>query len=134
MTAIKAIHEVIYGKVAALGASLNIPVSYPGVNFTAPNAGRWLELIVLPNGSLNQPINSHSTPLPKGLFRVNVCTADPNGGSLPLFDTADTVAAAFPLGLPLLGHVVRIGGWPEIDDLMVNDGVMRVPVRMIYTS
>ena len=134
MTSIKAIHEAIYSHVGALGASLEIPVSYPGVNFTAPDAGRWLELIVLPNGNLNQPINSNSTPLPKGLFRVNVCSSSREDNSMTLFATADTVAAAFPLGLPLLGHVVRIGGWPEIDDLMVDDGVMRVPVRMVYTS
>ena len=134
MTTIKAIHEAIYGKVGALGASLNIPVSYPGVNFTAPDSSQWLELIVLPNGNLNQPINSNSTPLPKGLFRVNVCSGRREDNSTTLLETADTVAAAFPLGLPLLGHVVRIGGWPEIDDLMTNDGIMRVPVRMVYTS
>ena len=134
MTSIKTIHEAIYSYVGALGASLGTPVAYPGVNFTPPNAGRWLELIVLPNGNLNQPINSHSTPLPKGVFRVNVCLAAWDGDSKKPFEMADAVAAAFPLGLPLLGHVVRIGGWPEIDELMVNDGVMRVPVRMIYTS
>ena len=134
MTAIKAIHEAIYGQVGALGATLNIPVAYPSVNFTAPNSGQWLELVVLPNGNLNQPINSQSTPLPKGLFRVNVCSSLREDNSITLFDMADTVAAAFPIGLPLLGHVVRIGAWPEIDDLMVNDGVMRVPVRMAYTS
>lgn len=133
MTAIKAIHEAICSKVSALGASLSMLVSYPGVIFTAPDSSQWLEIIILPNGNLNQPINQHSTPLPKGLFRVNVCSSSREDNSITLFNAADTVAAAFPLGSELVGQV-RIGGWPEIDELMIYNGVMRVPVRMIYTS
>ena len=134
MTSIKAIHEAIYGYVGALGVIFGTPVAYPGVNFTPPDTGRWLELIVLPNGNLNQPINSHSTPLPKGLFRVNVCLAAWDGNSKKLFEMADAVAVAFPIGKPLLGNAVRVGGWPEVGALMANDGVMRVPVSITYTS
>lgn len=118
----------MFQRVQALG----LPTAYLGTKFNPPSSGQWLELIFLPNDNMASPVNANSTPMKRGIFRVNVCNRQ-NTGIIPLTITAESVKAAFPIASAIMPGI-KVSAWPVIKETLTDDGIMRIPVTVEYAA
>lgn len=94
-----AIYDAFAELLAAFAAQLSpaLTVAYPGVGFTPPTAGEWLELVWIPNETQNYGIADDGPSLLQGLAQVNVCYR-PGQGIVQGLALCDAVVAAFGKG------------------------------------
>lgn len=81
----------------AAGQSPALTVAYPGIGFTPPTAGEWLELVWIPNETQNYGIADDGPSLLQGLAQVNVCYR-PGHGIVRGLALCDAVVIAFAKG------------------------------------
>lgn len=98
-------------KLAAVASGKGVPVSFPGVPFTPPASGLWLEASWVPNEPLNYGTADDGPTLERGLALVNVC-GRPGGGVGPVLDLAEHVRHAFGKGTRFAG--VRVYSKPSV--------------------
>lgn len=93
------------------GFSPPLQVAFPGIGFTPPAAGMWLELQWVPNETVNYGMADDAPVLMQGLAQVGVCYR-PGGGLMAGLQLAGAVVAAFPKGTRI-ADLVRVyrKGW-----------------------
>lgn len=97
---------------AAFAAQFSPPLSvaYPGIGFTPPSAGQWLELVWIPNETENYGTADDDPSLLQGLAQVNVCYR-PGPGIVGGLALAKQVIAAFGKGTEFAGMRVYRKPW-----------------------
>tara|TARA_R110000824_G_scaffold37651_4_gene115758 strand:+ start:700 stop:1089 length:390 start_codon:yes stop_codon:yes gene_type:complete len=113
------------------GAALGLPIAYPSIKFTPPDAGNWLELSFMPNTGIDQGLQSDRT-IKQGLLQINI-GGKPNGGLIPLQIISDTVAAIFPKN-SILVDLVRISRSPYTTDIISLDDRQLLPLTIMYSE
>jgi hypothetical protein len=98
-------------------------VGYPGVNFTPPNSGQWLEVRFFPNETQNYGIADEGPHDHRGFFQVMVCER-PGGGITVGTMVADAVIAHFDKGTVV--EPARINRRPWLSN------IVHAPERTLY--
>ena len=113
-------------------ADLGYPIAWPGVDFTPPASGYWLEVSFFPNRGYDDGISASSTVTPEGIFQVNAVTR-PGGGVMGVGLVAAQVQAAFAKGTQVKDrvHVSRHPYQTEADKM---DDRMMIAVTIEYSG
>lgn len=126
-----------YGIRAALmqlvnDAGLGVLVSWPGVNFTPPDTGNWLEVRLFENEPTNYGMANDATETDRGILQV-AAVGRPGTGIIALDTLAQSIQAAFPKGTQILGPI-RVTRQPwRLGDIVEDDRV-KIPVTIYYSS
>lgn len=113
-------------------ADLNYPVAWPGVNFTPPTSGVWIEASFLPNSPIDEGIPNDSAVVPRGIFQINVNTR-PGSGMVGITTAAELVQSEFPKGTMLAGFV-RISQHPYLMSPITEGDRITLPVTIPYSG
>ena len=114
-----------------IAAGLSYPISWPGINFTPPTSGAWLEVTFLPNRGVDDRLANDGHVSPQGIYQI-VCVSRPQS-ELQLRTVAEQVMAAFPKGTPISGNV-RVGRHPYTGTLQTEDDRMSIAVTIEYSE
>ena len=110
----------------------NYPVAWPGVPFTPPASGIWIEPQVLPNQGLDNGLSASDAVVPQGLAQFIVWTR-PGGGMLAVTSAAEALAAAFPKN-GILSGLIRIQRAPWLTVLDSEPDKVGVLVTVPYSQ
>jgi hypothetical protein len=113
----------------AAGLSPALPVSWPGIHFTPPDEGSWLELRLFPNETQNYGLADDAPALHQGMLQVGVCTR-PGGGIVDALQVAGAVVAAFPKGTQV--GPVSVQRKPWISGVLTESDRIVHPVTIPY--
>lgn len=122
------IRSEIETRLAAVAATLNMPVAYQNVNFVKPQDGNFIEIFFLASTSLNRNV-AVTGVTNRGLFQINVY-GPLNTGMGDLEATAETIIAAFPV-LPKRG-TVSIDEPLSAGPSLIVDASMMIPITGRY--
>jgi hypothetical protein len=109
-----------------------VPVSYPGVGFTPPSAGIWLEVQWHPNRTVNYGMANEAPSLLRGFGRVLVCYR-PGQGIPDGLEMAQRVVDAFAKGTILAGNV-RVYRQPSIGPQLTDPERISHPVTVDWSG
>lgn len=113
-------------------AGFGVPISWPGVNFTPPNTGNWVEVTLFENEPTNYGIANDDEESPRGILQVTAC-GRPGRGLVALNTLAEQIQAAFPKGARIEGQI-RVTRQPwRLGDITEDDRV-KIPVSISYSS
>lgn len=115
----------------AAGLSPPLPVAYPGIPFTPPTTGEWLELAWFPNETQNYAMDNAAGAVHSGFFQVAACER-PGAGIMVGATLAGAVVSAFPKGTAFSGATVERKPW--ISSVLVMDEKLIYPVTVRYRS
>lgn len=107
------------------------PISWPGIDFTTPTTGYWIESSFFPNVGDQPGLAYDSAELKQGLFQVDVYTR-PGSGEIALQEQAQIVADAFPRGTFLIDRVRIIRAYLSAS-IKMDDRIF-IPVTIEYTG
>jgi len=113
-------------------AALGYPVAWPGIDFTPPSSGIWLEPMVMPNTGIDNGLAPTDGTVPQGLFQVSVFDR-PGRGILAVNRAADAVKAAFLKNATITG-LVRVQRNPWSFEIEPNGDRLSVIVTIPYTG
>ncbi|HEY7885456.1 MAG TPA: phage tail terminator-like protein [Cellvibrionaceae bacterium] len=113
-----------------IAASLGYGIAWPGIEFTPPATGFWLEVNHFPNRGRDEGLAYDSSYVPEGIIQVNVCDR-PGEGIIPANAIVDQLLAVFPKGETLSGSV-RISRKPYATERMDMDDRFMIPVVFEY--
>lgn len=114
-----------------IAAALPYTRSYPGLSFTPPDTGEWLEVTFLPNRGVDDRLANDGHVSPQGIYQI-VCVSRPQS-ELQLRAVAEQVMAAFPKGTPISGNV-RVGSHPYTGTLRSDADRMSIAVTIEYSE
>jgi hypothetical protein len=117
---------------ALTAASFGYPIGWPGVEFTPPGDGAWLEVAFFPNQGLDEGLPYNSSVTPMGLFQVSAATR-PGSGVIGLEAVADSIRGAFPRGT-VITSPVRVSRAPYNMQLIETDDKIFIPVSIPYAG
>lgn len=109
--------------------SPELPVAWPNVHFTPPDAGMWLEVRWFPNETFNYGIGNDGPSQLRGFFQVTCCDRA-GGGAFAVTALSDEVIAGFAKGT-VLGPV-RVERQPWASSALDADDRTVVPVTIRY--
>lgn len=113
-------------------AGFSEPISWPGVNFTPPDSGNWIEVRLFENEPTNYGMANDATETDRGLLQLAAC-GRPGKGMVALDTLARSIQAAFPKGTSIEGSV-RVTRQPwRLGDIVEDDRV-KIPVSIYYSS
>lgn len=124
------IKQAFFGLLNA--ANLGYPISWPGVNFTPPATGSWLEVMFFPNASLDNGLAYDSTKTPVGIFQVS-CVTRPGSGTIALGAMADQIRTTYAKGTTITGSV-RVVREPYDFELDAMDDRIKIVVSVEYSG
>jgi|GEM_PF-3856050 len=113
-------------------AELDYTIAWPGLNFTPPDSGIWLEVIFQPNTGIDNGLAADDGVVPRGLLTIMVMTR-PGSGIVGVQQAADSVMAAYPKNATLVG-LVRVSRAPQVFDLNMQDDRLGVAVSVEYSG
>ncbi len=108
-----------------------LPVAYPGIKFTPPQSGYWLEPLVF----RNQPIdgaNPDFAPLDRGVLQITVCMR-PGIGIVGLTNISNQIRSAFPKNTKF-SDGLKITATPYNLTVITEDDRIILPVSMTYST
>ncbi|MFB9112092.1 phage tail terminator-like protein [Xanthomonas arboricola pv. corylina] len=105
-----AIYDAFAGLVGAFAASIGLPCSYPGIGFTPPTSGSWLELQWFPNQTQNYGMEDDGPSLMQGFGQLAACYR-PGAGIMVGTQLTDQIIAAFGKGTTFAGMRVYRKPW-----------------------
>lgn len=112
---------------ATFAAAQGIPVAWPGVAFTPPQTGSWLEMAWFPNETMNLAFGAVSQY--RGFGQVSCCCR-PGPGDGVVLALADAVIDAFPKGTQL--GIARVERKPWASSELSAPDRIAVPVTVRY--
>lgn len=121
--------SAISSNARAIGQARSVPVAYPGVDFTPPDSGLWMELLVFWNGSQDYAVGR--VAVGRGFFRLMVCTR-PGAGLVPVTQLSEAIIAYFPKGT-LLGPA-RTDSTPSTGGPIITSDKLIIPVTVQFRS
>src|SRR5690625_7395350 len=83
-------------------AELDYTIAWPGLNFTPPDSGIWLEVIFQANTGIDNGLAADDGVVPRGLLTIVVMTR-PGSGIVSAQQAAARVMAAYRKNARLLG-------------------------------
>lgn len=92
-----AIYTSFAGLVASFAATNGLRCSYPGVGFTPPDSGAWLELQWFPNQTHNYGVGDDAPSLLQGFAQLSACYR-PGTGIVTGAQLSDSIITAFGKG------------------------------------
>lgn len=113
--------------VGAFAATRSLPVAYPGVPFTPPTSGEWLEVRWFPNEPVEYGTANDGPRLHRGFGQVSVCYR-PGRGIAPGEALAADVIEAFGKGTDI--GPVRVYKQPWQTGPLVQDERISHPVTI----
>lgn len=132
MTTITDLKTAIFQAANAFANIHSLPISFPGISFTKPTSGEWLELSVIPN-DFDYGINE-SRKFRRGIVQINVCGIKDKSGDLALQAIADLAETIYPMGTVIL-DAVRITTNPTTEAAIVrNNTDYIIPVSFEYSE
>jgi len=108
------------------------PIGWPGLEFTAPTTGPWLEVQFMPNQGIDNGLAPTDVTVPQGIFQVNVF-ARPGDGIIGMNEIADEVKALYPKNATITG-LVRVQRNPWSMEIEADPDRMMVMVTIPYTQ
>lgn len=133
----RAIFNAFCGKIATFAISgspsLNLPVSYPGIAFTPPDTGQWLEVLAFWNGGGDLGLEAGSDAYDQGFFRVMICGRT-GAGLGKIQDIADDLRGEFPINTKFGG--ARTERTPTFGGPITDDArkVIYIPMTVRWRS
>lgn len=115
--------------VATVAAGLGLPVSYPGVQFTPPASGGWVEIAAHWNGS--EPYALGRTSVELGFFRVLVNWRT-GRGPMPAQDAAEAIVSSIPKGSTFA--TARTDREPSISGMLVDPDRLILPITVRWRA
>ena len=112
--------------------ALGYPIGWPGLEFTAPTTGSWLEVQFMPNQGIDNGLAPTDATVPQGIFQVNVF-ARPGDGIIGMNEIADDVKALYPKNATITG-LVRVQRNPYSMQIEGDPDRMMVMVTIPYTG
>ena len=112
--------------------ALGYPIGWPGLEFTAPTAGPWLEVLFMPNQGIDNGLAPTDVTVPQGIFQVNVF-ARPGDGIIGMNEIADEIKALYPKNATITG-LVRVQRNPYSMQIEGDPDRMMVMVTIPYTQ
>lgn len=107
-----------------------LPVAWPGVNFTPPQTGAWLEVAWFPNETVNLALGNDGSQL-RGFGQVSCCVR-PGAGIVSPLSIAEAVIAALPKGTAL--GVATVEKRPWASNVLVADDRISTYVTIRYSG
>ncbi len=130
MTTNTALKTAIFQAVNTFATTNSLPCSFPGVSFTKPATGEWLELSVVTNDrdfGLNDSIKFR-----RGIVQINVCGIKDRSGDLALQAIADLIESGWQRGDVLTGGI-RVSTNPLVEEAIIRDSTDYIlPVSFEY--
>lgn len=114
-----------------VAAALGYPISWPGIDFTPPDAEEWLEVRFLPNVAIDQWIANDSDTSPRGIYQIEVFSRPQS--ELKIQAIVEAVQAVFPKGTSISGNV-RVSRPPYASALDIEPDRMSVAVTIKYSE
>jgi hypothetical protein len=111
-------------------ANFGYEIAWPGVDFTPPDEGVWLEPIVIRGYGIDEGLPLDSIYMPNGTFRVGVCSR-PGGGVVALVGVAQTIAATLVKGTRFADGSFIVNH-PKLQTPIIQPDKITVPVTMAY--
>ncbi|WP_115560017.1 phage tail terminator-like protein [Xanthomonas arboricola] len=105
-----AIYDAFAALVGTFAAAQGLLCSYPGISFTPPTAGAWLELQWFPNQTQNYGMADDGPSLLQGFGQLAACYRPGNGIMVGMRIT-DGIIAAFDKGTDFAGVRVYRKPW-----------------------
>lgn len=105
-----AIYDAFAGHVGEFAAAIGLPCSYPGLGFTPPANGPWLELQWFPNQTQNYGMGYDGPSLLQGFGQLSACYR-PGGGIIVGTKITDQIIVAFAKGTAFAGVRVYRKPW-----------------------
>jgi hypothetical protein len=114
---------------AKISTAFYVPIAYPGVTFTPPDKGHWLEVEIFENEPIELLAND-APVTPRGIIQITACTR--NGkGMIELEKLANQVLAAFPKGTRFDGAIKAVKA-PARRTSITDDDKLYMPVDIEY--
>ena len=111
-------------------ANLGYQIAWPGVKFTPPATGVWLEVVFFPNTGRQDGLANSAQLTPEGMYQV-ACYMRPGGGIDPIEKAASAIRATFPKGRIITGSV-RVTRTPYDMSLSQDGDRMAIVVTVPY--
>lgn len=124
------IYSAFVAKVEAFATARSLPVAWPGVHFTPPATGAWLELAWFPNETRNMALGNDASQL-RGFGQVSCC-ARPGTGIVQPLDLAGEVIELFEKGTPL--GVASVERKPWASNVLVANERVSAYVTVRYSG
>ena len=112
-----------------IAASLGYPIAWPGIDFTRPDSGEWLEVTFLPNRGVDDRLANDSEVSPQGIYQVVVASRPQS--EIRLRVVAQTVQAVFTKGTRIADNV-RVTRHPYTGTLQAESSRMSIAVTVEY--
>lgn len=116
-------------RLETLGISPELPIAWPGINFTQPDTGMWLEAKLFPNEPMNYSMDNDGCHAARGFFQV-IVGYRPGVGQINPSLIADAVIAHFSKGTPL--GPVRVVKSPWQSPEITEGSFLMIPVTIPY--
>lgn len=123
------IYDAFAGLVGEFAGTLNLPCSYPGLGFTPPAQGPWLELQWFPNQTQNYGMSDDGPSLLQGFGQLSACYR-PGAGIIVGTTITDQVIAAFAKGTAFAG--VRVYRKPWTSSIIQDPERIMHPVTITW--
>jgi hypothetical protein len=107
------------------------PVAYPGINFTPPSTGEWIELSWFPNETLNYGIPNDGPSIHRGFVQAMAYTR-PGAGVVGVTQLASAIISTYAKGLEVGGATIERKPWMS-SVIQEGDKIM-VPVTIPYRA
>lgn len=111
-------------------AGFGYDIAWPGVDFTPPDTGIWLEPVIIRGDGLDPGLPMDSTYMPNGTFRIGVCTR-PGNGVVAVAAVAETIAATLVKGTRFSDGTFIVNH-PKVQSAIIDPHRIVVPVSMAY--
>ncbi|GGO89022.1 hypothetical protein GCM10011348_45800 [Marinobacterium nitratireducens] len=113
-------------------AAFGVPISWPGVDFTPPNSGHWIEVRLFENDPTSYGLANDAAETDRGILQVSAC-GRPGKGLVGIDTLADQIKAAFPKGTRVSGSIKVTRKPSSAGDIVEGDRV-KIPVSIYYSS
>jgi hypothetical protein len=113
-------------------ADLDYEIAWPGVSFTPPSSGIWLEPTFQPNTGIDSGLAPTDEVVPQGMMTVLVMSRA-GSGTIGILMAAEEVKAAFPKNSVIAG-MVRVQRTPTVFDIGIQDDRIGVSVTIPYSG
>jgi len=120
---------------AVLALNLTIPVKYIGRTFDPPSAGKWLEIVFIPNNIEGEFWSEGKTY--RGILRLILHWPMNNEGIYPAMEVAKTIAAGFTKGSKFANTgnnvLVKITDHPNLREVLESPPDILIPLSIRYS-
>lgn len=111
-------------------ANFGYPVAWPGVDFTPPDTGIWIEPVIIRGDGIDIGLPMDSLYMPNGTFRIGVCTR-PGNGVVAVAAVAETIAATLVKGTRFADGTFIVNQ-PKVQAAIIEPHRITMPVSMAY--